>query len=371
MRIVIDCRCVFTGCGGIGRYTQSLVQALAAVNDYDEIILLRSEQRGSEPLVHQPNIREWSVPAAMLDWDFEQLQLPEVLRELGAELYHNPTFSLPVIRVCRQIATVHDVVFRDRPELVRPGLRSYLDRASQAASLAADRLITVSEYSKQRLCDVYAVPPARVDVIFGAAAASFLPRYGGAVEQQFRAAYGINGPFLLYVGSLEPKKNIDRLLQAFAAVLNRTALPHVLVLAGAGGGMDYDAAEAAETFGVANRTIITGYLPEEYLPYAYNAADAFIYPSLYEGFGLPPLEAMACGTPAIVSDTTSLPEVVGDAAVIIPAEDVAAMADAVEEVLCDPARRDALSACGLRRAEQFSWQATALQTLETYRLAVA
>ena len=148
MRIVIDCRCVFTGCGGIGRYARTLVAALAAVDDYDDLVVLRSEHRRDGPIVERDNVREWTVPAAMLDWDYEQLQLPELLDELGAELYHNPTFSLPVVRACPQVATMHDVVFRDRPELVRPGLRDYLDRASEAASRAGDRLITVSEYSK-------------------------------------------------------------------------------------------------------------------------------------------------------------------------------------------------------------------------------
>ena len=245
MRIVIDCRCVFTGCGGIGRYATSLVEALAAVDDYDDIVLLRCEGKACEPIVHCPNVTERPVPAAMLDWEFEQLQLPHVLEELGAQLYHNPTFCLPVVRTCRQVATVHDVVFRDRPELVRPGLRDYLDRASQTAVTAADRVITVSEYSRARLCEVYGVDPDRVDVTMEAAAASFGPRYGGAMEQRLRTTYGISGPYILYVGSLEPKKNIDRLLQAFVAVKRRANLPHRLVLAGGGGGMDYDAAEAA------------------------------------------------------------------------------------------------------------------------------
>ncbi len=158
MRIVIDCRCVYAGCGGIGRYARSLVPALAAVDDRDEFVVLRSEARANGPLVERPNVRERHVPAAMLAWDWEQLQLPELLADLGADLYHNPTFSLPVVRACRQVATVHDVVFRDRPELVRPGLREYLDRASQAAALSADRLITVSDYSRERICAVYDVP---------------------------------------------------------------------------------------------------------------------------------------------------------------------------------------------------------------------
>ena len=341
MRIVIDCRCVFAGCGGIGRYARSLVPAVAAVNDRDEFVVLRSEARANGPLVERPNVREWRVPAAMLAWDWEQLQLPELLADVGAELYHNPTFSLPVVRACRQVATVHDVVFRDRPELVRAGLRAYLDRASQAAALAADRLITVSDYSRERICAVYDVPAEAVDVTPEAAGPEFRPRYGGALESEFRTRFGIDGPYLLYVGSLEPKKNIDRLLAAFAAVKRRTDLPHLLVLAGGGGGMDYDAREAAEAFEAAEWTVITGYLPDHSLPFVYGAADVFIYPSLYEGFGLPPLEAMACGTPVIVADATSLPEVVGDAGLLVDPGDEAALAAAIERLLGD----EALSPC--------------------------
>jgi glycosyltransferase involved in cell wall biosynthesis len=371
VRIVIDCRCVFAGCGGIGRYARHLTEALARVNDYDQFAVLRSEQRSNGLMVTQPNFRELPVPAAMLDAGWEQMQLPSLLEEMGADLYHNPTFAVPVVRVCRQVATIHDVVFRDRPDLVQPSLREYLDRATSAAVQAADRIITVSEHSRQRLGQVYRVEPSKVDVTPEAADPRFRPLYGGARETEFRKRFGIEGPYLLYVGSLEPKKNIDNLLAAFVRAKREHDLPHVLVLAGGGGGMPYDAQEAAQAFGADGSVVITGYLPEDLLPYAYNAADAFIYPSLYEGFGLPPLEAMACGTPTIVSHATSLPEVVGEGALLVDPEDVAAMAEAMGRLVGDPELRSRLSERGLERAGQFSWQATALRTLGTYRRAAA
>lgn len=212
MRIVIDCRCVFAGCGGIGRYARNLVAAIARVNDYDHIVVLRSEGRTDGPLASQPNYVERPVPAGMLDADWEQMQLPTVLEELGADLYHNPTFALPAVKVCPQTATVHDVVFRDRPDLVEPRLCEYLDRATATTAQVADRIITVSEYSRLRLATRYRVSPEVIDITPEAAEAQFHPRYGGAMENELRKRYGIEGPYLLYVGSLEPKKNIERLL---------------------------------------------------------------------------------------------------------------------------------------------------------------
>ncbi len=367
MRIIIDCRCVFTGCGGIGRYARNLVAAIARVNDYDELVVLRSEGRADGPLAHQPNYTERTVPAGMLDEDWEQMQLPSLLEDLGADLYHNPTFALPAVRVCGQTATVHDVVFRDRPDLVEAGLRDYLDRATAITAQVADRIITVSEYSRQRLATLYGVDPGKIDVTPEAAEPQFRPLYGGAMENELRKRYGIDGPYLLYVGSLEPKKNIERLLAAFVKAREEFRLPHMLVLAGGGGGMSFDPDEAVAAYGAEGCTVMTGYLPDAYLPYAYRAAEAFIYPSLYEGFGLPPLEAMACGTPTIVSNVTSLPEVVGDAALLVDPEDTDAMADAIGSLLTSEATRREYSARGVKRAAGFSWQAAALRTLDTYR----
>ena len=372
MRIVIDCRCVFDGCGGIGTYARQLASALALINDADEFVLLRTGGRPLSPVTDAPNFRDYTVEAAMLDADWEQLQLPSVLEELEADLYHNPTFALPIVAPCHTVTTIHDVVFERRPDLVSPSLCQYLARWSRVAARVADRIITVSHYSRCAIEHVYDVDPTRIDVTYEAVdLARFTPEYKGPIADEFRARYGIAGPFILYVGALEPKKNIDNLLAAFARAARSHGIPHQLVLAGGVGGMRYDADEAAQAFGVPERTIVTGFLPDRYLPAAYRAADVFVYPSLYEGFGLPPLEAMACCTPTLVSSATSLPEVVGEGALLVDPLDVPAMADALVRLAEDGALRTGLAERGLKRAKEFSWQATALDTLASYRHAVA
>ena len=372
MRIVVDCRCVFSGCGGIGTYARSLVRALAAVNDYDEFVILRTAHRPTDPLTNSPNFREMSVPAAMLDAEWEQLQLPSMLEDLGADLYHNPVFAVPMVAPCATVTTIHDVVFHHRPDLVSPSLCGYLRRWSEVAAHVASRVLTVSAYSRQAIHQAYRIPPDKIDVTYEAADLNrFQPRYGGALEQEFRRRYRIAGPFVLYVGSLEPKKNIDNLLVAFREARRSAGLEHKLVLAGGGGGMAYDVGEALQAFDVGADVIVTGFLPDAYLPVSYNAADVFIYPSLYEGFGLPPLEAMACGTPTIVSRATSLPEVVGEAAHLIDPGDVNDMAAGLCRVARDEVLRTDLRARGLAHVRQFSWQQTALDTLQCYRRAAA
>lgn len=367
MRVVVDCRCVFAGCGGIGNYALQLVRALALVDRANEYILLQSTARPSVPIVDRPNFRQVACPAAMLDAEWEQLQLPTLLDELEADLYHNPTFALPLVRPCPTVTTIHDVVFHYRPDLVRPALCGYLRQWAEAAAHSATLIITVSEYSKAAIVAAYGVPPERVVVTYEAADCErFGPTYGGAREDELRSRYGIRGPYVLYVGSLEPKKNLDRLLDAFADAQRAMGLTHTLVLAGGQGGMDWDVRSALRERDLERSVVVTGFLPDDLLPYAYGAAELFVYPSLYEGFGLPPLEAMACGTPVLVSDATSLPEVVGDAALVVGAEDVVGLSQAIQDVLTDPDLRTRLAALGVRRAARFSWQQTALRTLRCY-----
>ena len=237
MRIAFDCRCAFDGCGGIGNYARELVRAMARVDDEDEFLLLRWSERPGAPLVQQRNFREEWVGAPMIEPYWEQLQLPTLLERRAVDLYHNPMFSVPTVQPCLTVSTIHDVVFRFRPDLVRESLRVYLDRWSEVAAHAATHLVTVSEFSKRTILKAYGVPEERVTVIGeGVNGDRFHPRYGGWKETEFRKRYGVEGPYLLYVGSLEPKKNIDGLLAAFRQAKREAELPHRLVLAGGGRG---------------------------------------------------------------------------------------------------------------------------------------
>ncbi|MEN6344191.1 MAG: glycosyltransferase family 1 protein [Armatimonadia bacterium] len=371
MRIAVDCRSVFEGCGGIGNYALHLVRALAAVNSRDEFVLLCSTLRPQTHVVQQANFRQVACPAAMIDAGWEQLQLPAMLTELGADLYHNPTFSVPIVAPCPTVSTIHDVVFHFRTELVEPHLCAYLQQWSLAATRTATRILTVSQYSKRAIMEAYGVHESRIDVTYEAAdLARFRPSYVGPQEDELRAKHDIRGPFILYVGSLEPKKNLDRLLDAYQVAKRDACIPHSLVLAGGTGGRPYDAPAAIAERRLQNHVRVTGFLADDLLPCAYNAADLFVYPSLYEGFGLPPLEAMACGTPSIVSNGTSLPEVVGQAAWLVDPADTDALAAALVRLSTDRGAHDQLSRDGPQRARQFSWQRTALDTLACYRRAV-
>lgn len=372
-RIAIDCRSVFPGMGGIGHCTRSLVRAIAEADGSHDYVLVTTDRGGAGRLVEGTpaagrNFRELSFPAGMIDERWEQLQLPTVLADNDIDLYHSPCFALPVVETTRaRVATVHDVVFRARPELVDAGLRGYLDRWTEHSLDVADAIVTVSEFSKREIVGAYGAPAEKVHVIYNGIGPEFQGREAGDAGKQLREKHALPERFVLYVGSLEAKKNIDRLLDAFSILVKEgRAGDRELVLAGGRGGQAYDVEAAIDRAGVREHVIVTGYVADEDVPVLMNMADLFVYPSLYEGFGLPPLEAMACGTPTVVSDAACLPEVVGDAALVAPAEDATGLAAVVERALGDKTLRGKLSQLGPKRAADFTWQRAARETLALY-----
>jgi glycosyltransferase involved in cell wall biosynthesis len=333
----------------------------------NEYLLLVSE-RQAEPICGAGKAQQIAFKAAMIDEMWEQLQLPGVLEEYGADLYHNPCFSLPVVRTTsRRVATVHDVVFRARPELVDPWLRSYLDRWTEHALEVADAIITSSEFSKGEIIRCYGTSSEKIYVIYHGIHAAFRPRRAAKLEEAIRRKHRLPERFVLYVGALEAKKNVDGLLEAFALLVSRGLSGEVgLVLVGGRGGRDYDAQPAVERMGIKDRVTLAGYVADEEVVALMNMAALFVYPSLYEGFGLPPLEAMACGAPTVVSDASSLPEIVGDGALIAPNGGTEGLANAMHRLLSDPELRRTLSERGRKRAETFTWERAARKTLELY-----
>lgn len=361
MRVLLDCRSVFDGMGGIGRATAELARHLpAALLDGEELLLLVGSRRLEGGLAPD-HVTELQADAAMIDPAFEQACLPSLLEEHRVDVVHTTCFTTPVAasRVAR-VATVHDVVFRRHPALVEPGLREYLDRWTRVSCQLADAVVTVSEFSRGEISALYGRAATAIDVVPNAVADAF---------HRVARTRPKGLPFVLFLGSIEEKKNVPALLRAFGSLLRLSPqLPHVLVLVGGAGGAPFDLQRAvAQVPGIAPRVHALGRVPDDHLLELLGAADLFVYPSEHEGFGLPPLEAMAAGVPTIVSDRASLPEVVGDGAVIVDPHDEAGFARAMHRLLTSSADREQLVARGRRRAQAFTWNTAATTLAAVYR----
>jgi len=367
MRIIFDARCVFRGKGGIGRYARGLLEALAWREPPHEFVVILSGVSPLDSLSLPDQFELFAAPTGMIDETWEQLHLPTALDHWGADLYFNPTFATPLLADCLRVSTIHDVVFERHPELVEPGLRAYLSRASRLTAEHADLVLTVSEFSKGEICEVYGLDPSRVRVVYNGVDARFhsaevAPKRAEELRGELRLPP--DTPFLLYVGAVEPKKNIENLLRAFARARER--IPHMLVLAGGQGGMPWRPEDVIRELDLMESVRLVGYVPDELVAELMNLADGFLYPSLYEGFGLPPLEAMACGTPTLVSNASSLPEVVGDGALKVDPRDVDEMAEGIKRLATDEELRSELTRSGRERAGEFTWERAAQGVLSVF-----
>jgi len=304
-------------------------------------------------------------PRVRIPW--EQLLAPLLLRRSGADLFHGVHSVVPLSCPVPSVVTVHDLAFIRFPQTFRAYNRIYLDLATRLSVRRAARVLVVSEHTRREVIGLLGVAPERVVVTPNAAREHFRPPDPVTLEA-FRARKGLPERFVLYVGTLEPRKNLTTLLEAYAEVARRQTVP---LLVGGGKGWLYDAVfQRLEELGLRERVRFVGYLDEEELPLWYATATVFVFPSIYEGFGMPPLEAMACGTPVVASNTSSLPEVVGDAGVTVSPYDPAALAAAISRVLDDADLRQELRERGLRQARAFSWHVTAERTLAAYEAAV-
>ena len=302
-------------------------------------------------------------PAVRILW--EQVLQPWAANRAGVDLLHGPAFVGPLASACPFVITVHDLSFLFYPQGFRPLNRIYLQFLTRLSARRARRVIAVSHSTKRDLVQHYGLLPDKVDVIHNGVDASFrsLP-----VDQvaAFRARAGLPDRFVLFVGTLEPRKNVARLIEAYAR-LPKERPP--LMLVGGKGWLYDDIFARVEALNLSDEVHFVGYVPAEDLPCWYNAAELFVYPSLYEGFGLPPLEAMACGTAVITSTASSLPEVVGEAGLLVDPVEPAALAMAMEQVLSDRELRETVRAAGQVRAQSFSWEKTARCTVDSYRRA--
>lgn len=300
-------------------------------------------------------------PRLRIPW--EQFIAPWLLRRTGASLYHGMLNVVPLNCPVPSVVTVHDIAFIRYPHTFRAHNRTYLDFATRTSVRRADRICAVSEHTKHELVGLMGVPPERVVITPNAARSIFRPIAASELEQ-FRIGQGLPEQFILYLGTLEPRKNLTTLLEAYYQLAQHTSAP--LIIGGGRGWLYGPVFERLEALNLQDRVKFVGYIPGEQLPYWYGAATLFAFPSFYEGFGMPPLEAMACGTPVMTSNTSSLPEVVGDAGLMVPPDDPTAMAAAMQQLLTDAELRAELRERGFKQAERFSWRTTAERLLAVY-----
>jgi glycosyltransferase involved in cell wall biosynthesis len=368
MRIGIDARLVYYSKAGIGQYILRLVEALAALKaEEDEFVLLQSRKDHTQ-IVDDHNFSRvslWTPSHHRL----EQTALRFEIGRLRLDLLHSPDFIPPFRRNCESVITIHDLAFLLYPHFLTKESARYYGQIDQAVR-RTDHIIAVSESTRQDTIKLLGVPERKITVIHEAANPIYRRIDADEARRHVVKTYGLDQRYILFVSTIEPRKNLPGLLQAYRKLLDDYKCPERLVLAGSPGWLSEEVYQMVETLRLDDHVRFLGRVPSEHLVYLYNAAQLLVHPSFYEGFGLPPLEAMTCGTPAIVSNVSALPEVVGDAALLIDPHDIEGLTVAMWRALTDEDLRASLIAKGFKRAQMFSWERAAQETLDVYRRVV-
>ncbi len=359
MRIVIDARMITDEMHGIARYTYNLADRLTRLDQENEYILLAGSDSLAEFAADRPNCRLERVRSKFISVA-EQAELPKVLKKLKADLFHSPSFVAPLYCPCRLIMTVHDVNHMVFPQYYGRIHQVYYRHVVRPSALKARKILTVSRFSRSEIIKFLGISPEKIIVTYNGIDNAFKVIDKTGVLEAVRRRYRLPAKFALYVGNKKPHKNVERLMESFSRVRTDCALVMTVE-------PDSRLTALAEDLGLAGRVIFTGNVAGHDLPVLYNLAAVFVFPSLYEGFGLPPLEAMACGTPVITSNRSSLPEVTGEAALLVDPYSSEELTAAIDRVLQDEGLCREMAAKGLLQAAEFSWEETARQTLEVYK----
>jgi glycosyltransferase involved in cell wall biosynthesis len=364
VRIGIDARKLHDF--GIGTYIRNLLRHLARLDRTSEYVLLcRPQDVGIGPLLG-PNFRSIAEPALPYSVR-EQYRLPIDVRREGLDVFHAPHYVLPALTPGRSVVTIHDCIHLMFPQyLHRRFAHSYARTSMWVATHRADRILTVSDTSKRDILKFFPVPADKIAVIYNAIDERFaIPPRQEEVDR-VRERYQLDGQFVLYAGNVKPHKNLERLIEAFHRLRRAGFDQAKLVIIGDEISKHQALRRAVHRHNLHKHVRFLGFVSDETLAVLYRLASVFVFPSLYEGFGLPPLEAMASGTPVVTSNVSSLPEVVGDAAVLVDPYDTQAIADGLARTLSDRDLRETLRARGLARARQYSWERSVQQVRQIY-----
>lgn len=353
MRIAIDARKLHDY--GIGTYVRNVLRQLARQNQAHEFVVICQPDDCAAVEELAPNFRavaDASAPYSVA----EQITVPLDLRRHKVDLFHEPHYVLPPFVPCRSVVTIHDCIHLRFPQYLPNRLaHAYARTFLWTATHQADRIITVSEASKRDILQYFRVPPEKIEVIYNGIDERYWTAPCEEEIERVRFRYQLNDPFILYAGNIKPHKNLERLIDAYH-LLHRQGFDQLkLLIIGDEISKYATLRRAVHRYKLHKHVRFLGFVPDQTLAALYRLAAVFVFPSLYEGFGLPPLEAMASGTPVVTSNVSSLPEVAGDAALLIDPYDAEAIAGAIRLVLTDERLRDDLRARGLARARLFSW----------------
>jgi len=358
---------------GIGRYTASLVESLLQTETGYHFLLFGYGPE-PDPNILNPSImnsiewreiprsRNFTYPALLVD----HLNFARAVKEARLDLFHGIDHNMTPFLDCPNIVTVHDLIILilRGPYL---GPKSYIwMKAHHHAALNADRVVAVSRNTKHDVQRIWGIPSERISVVPEGVSGNYHPIDDRTLMEMIQAEHGIKKPYLLYLGGFDPRKNLHNMLLSFKRFLRNCEHPFQLVLCGDTEGFRKYLRDEIDELGLGSNVVLTGYMSEEHLPALYSGAEAFLFLSLYEGFGLPLLEVMACGTPVLASNKSSIPEVVGKAALLVDPLNPADIANGLQRIVFDRDLRQELRKKGLQRSSQFTWDTAAKMILEIY-----
>lgn len=368
MKIGIDGRAAKWYRGtGIGTYTYQLISSLNNLDKMDEYLLFMPQDSVSD-ITFNKNFHIKNISEGNTNNFWDEVNIPNILMDKDVEIYHVPQngVGLPKEKSCPFVITLHDVIPLKMPQTVGENYLRIFNEEMPNIMSYCDGIITVSNFSKEDIAKSFNFPKEKIYVTYLAAEDIYRPMDKKECAALINKFYGIDGEYILYVGGFSPRKNIVGLIEAFSKFKSKYKKDVKLVIAGKQGKSYAIYKKRSQDLNIEDSVLFPGFIPIEHLPVLYNASELLVYPSFYEGFGLPPIEAMACGTPVITSNVTSIPEVIEDCAVFINPHDVDELSKAIYNVFNDDKLRENLVIRGLIRSSELNWRKTAKDTLIAY-----
>jgi len=384
MRIGVDALLLGRADSGVEIYIRSLLRALHRFDDSNEYVVYLSSD--AEPLDFVLGgdfaksrdgfisadgrfvLRTLPLPCGrrVRRILFQQMVLPRLIEREGVDIFFSPCYVMPLQSRVPVVVTMHDMIALKHPRLCKPTNAVHYRLTVPLTARRCKVIVASSEATKRDIISTLGVKPEKVRVVYPAVDEQFKPVKSSRQLEKVRRGYALPDRYILFVGNIEPKKNLVVLIRAFGRLKKKHTIPHKLVIVGKRGWKCADVFEAAREEAVRGEVVFTGYVPREHLPAIYSMADVFVFPSIVEGFGMPPLEAMACGVPVVTSRAQALHEAVGDAAIRVPHSDIVQLSIAMQKILFNSFLRNSLIERGLRRARSFTWKKTARAMMEIF-----